>query len=104
MEKKVLKVLVVLLSIIILFQLISPSKSKSSSSKCYKSTADMKALNHARSNYGLGASAVGCRFSTGSVRQSGNNYYVTVFCGGMNPIDYTLSCTGSGLKIVSVRS
>ena len=103
MEKKALIVIIGLLSIIILL-LIIPSKPKSKSSKCYKSTADMKALNHARSNYGLGASAVGCRFSTGSVRQSGNDYYVTVYCGGMNPIDYTLRCTSSGLKIVSVRT
>ena len=55
------------------------------------------AIDLAYKKYGIAASAVNCKFETGTVRKiSSTVYKVDVFCGGMNPVTYTLKCSSNG--------
>ena len=83
------------------------SSSSGNSSPCSASASEVKrkALSHANANYYLAASFTGCRFETGQVKtnESGNAYYVSIYCGANNPIDYIYKCNNGNLELISVN-
>ena len=83
------------------------SSSSGNSSPCSASASEVKrkALSHANANYYLAASFTGCRFETGQVKtnESGNTYYVSIYCGANNPIDYIYKCNNGSLELISVN-
>ena len=91
-------------TIIITLNVANESNPESKSSQCSKSTVKIIAKKYANKKYGIGSSAAGCCFETGTVRKSGDTYSVTVYCGANNPIDFTYECTDGRLRLVSVNS